>query len=131
MYCEHGRQRSICAACAPAADAAYRASTREGVPSDFGVGHTGRLPVSEEIRWTYRDGSEVEGSPTWEAIVNGIRLTVRTAVTPDGPVYWFVAHSPSAYDFSSLWAFASDYRTWPTVEEAQRHAIKFALKEAQ
>lgn len=81
------------------------------------------------VPWRYRDGAAVEGTPSWETVVNGIALTVRRAITPAGIEYWWAASQPPEHR-SSLWEVLPGLRTYLILETAQRRAIEFARQEA-
>jgi hypothetical protein len=89
----------------------------------------------DEVEWRYAPGiSRAEGTPAWEAVVDGVALSVRRSVVPDGLVYWFIATVPArGVDphpslHSSLWDALPGLRSWPILEVAQKQAIAFARK---
>jgi hypothetical protein len=83
--------------------------------------------VSDRVVWRARDGAAVEGTPTWEATVGNIHLTVRRWLGPNGPSFWFTASWPGE-GTSSLWSGNEHFRSWATLEEAQGNAVYFARK---
>ena len=79
----------------------------------------------QDTEWQYRDGAAVEGTPSWEAVVDGVALRVRRAVSPFGYRYWWTA-TIGTETHSSLWKAGPALRTYARLDRAQRRAETFA-----